>query len=136
MSVQVSFERQCAVVGTTELWSILKEKSEAEGLDAAFLEAVGAVCGRGVTLAKDIIRFFPTFTLHDETHIANVCSWMVRLLGDRKGELSAHEAALLVMAACCHDIGMSVSADQEKALRGNPQSADWKEYFKRHLREE
>ena len=136
MSVQVSFERQCAAVGTTELWSILKEKSEAEGLDAAFLEAVGAVCGRGVTLAKDIIRFFPTFTLHDETHIANVCSWMVRLLGDRKGELSAHEAALLVMAACCHDIGMSVSADQEKALRGNPQSADWKEYFKRHLREE
>ena len=52
-------------------------------------------------LAKDVIRFFPTFTLHDSTHIAGVCRWMVRLLGDWAAELNAQEAALLIVTACC-----------------------------------
>ena len=64
---------------------------------------------RGVTLSRDVIRFFPTFTLHDGTHLAGVCKWMIRLLGDRKAELTAEEAAILLMSACCHDMGMSVS---------------------------
>ena len=94
------------------------------------------VCSHGVTLSKDIIRFFPTFTLHDETHIANVCNWMIRLLGERKTDLSAAEAALLIMSACCHDIGMSVSDDQKKALTTNAETIAWKEYFKNHLQED
>ena len=52
-------------------------------------------------LAKDVIRFFPTFTLHDSTHIAGVCRWMVRLLGDWAAELNAQDAALLMVTACC-----------------------------------
>ena len=60
--------------------------------------AVGEVCAIGLDLSKDIIRFFPNFTLHDETHSANVCRWMWRLLGTRAKKLSVNEAALLLMA--------------------------------------
>lgn len=134
--METAFEQKHVAVGNTELWNILKQKAVEENLPTSFLDAVGKICEHGVTLSKDIIRFFPTFTLHDETHIANVCNWMIRLLGNQKGELSASEAALLVMSACCHDIGMSVSVDQEKALTSNTESIAWKEYFRNHLRED
>ena len=58
--------------------------------------------------------FFPTFTLHDIVHICNVCDWMHQLLEGRGEELTATDAALLVMSAACHDIGMSVSDEQKR----------------------
>ncbi len=131
------------------LWRRLKESAQAEGLGTDFLEGVGAVCHLGLTLSKDINRFFPNFTLHDETHIVNVCRWMVRLLEGPEAEqnpqshpksilnaLGAREAAMLVMAACCHDCGMSV--DSTEALRAgqNPHSQAWTAFFQKHPREE
>ena len=136
MSLETKFEQQFPTIANTELWKLLKEKVEAENLPTTFLEAVGNVCEHGITLSKDIIRFFPNFTLHDEVHIANVCKWMIRLLDERKNELCACEAALLVMAACCHDIGMSVSREQERKLCSNTQTTLWKEYFKQHLKDD
>ena len=89
---------------------------------------------RGVTLSRDVIRFFPTFTLHDGTHLACVCKWMIRLLGDRKAELTAEEAAILLMSACCHDMGMSVSDKQKaelgKELTTGDYTEEWLEYFR------
>lgn len=132
MKAKTGLECQYPEVGETALWQLLKKKMLKENLSFGFLEAVGAVCIEGITLSKDINRFFPTFTLHDETHIVNVCNWMTRLLGEQRNRLSSHEAALLVMAACCHDIGMSVSVDQEEALSANPESLEWKRYFENH----
>ena len=77
-----------------ELWDFFEGQAEHE-----LVTAVKSVCEQGLQLTKDIIRFFPNFTLHDETHSANVCRWMWRLLGDRAGELSVNEAALRLMAA-------------------------------------
>ena len=136
MLQSTEFEKKYPSVGKTELWELLKRKIESEDLPSDFLVSIGKVCDIGVTLSKDIIRFFPTFTLHDETHIMNVCNWMVRLLGNRKNEVSAHNLSLLVMSACCHDIGMSVSNLQAEQLRSNPDSSDWKQYFKQHLKDE
>ena len=65
----------------TRLWNLLEQKVEEERLPLEFMAGVSKVCARGITLAKDIIRFFPTFTLHDIVHICNVCNWMYRLLG-------------------------------------------------------
>ena len=110
-----------------ELWDFFEGQAEHE-----LVTAVKSVCEQGLQLTKDIIRFFPNFTLHDETHSANVCRWMWRLLGDRAGKLSVNEAALLLMAACCHDIGMAVSPAQEAQLRQRTYRG-WDEYFRKDL---
>lgn len=126
------FERNYEQIANTELWQLLVKRSEEQGLGREFVTAVGKVCAIGLDLSKDIIRFFPNFTCHDGSHSAHVCDWMARLLGERTKDLTAHEAALLVMAACCHDIGMSVSDDQRKKLR-NPAFSGWRDYFAAHL---
>ena len=118
----------------TELWNLLERKVEEEKLPLEFMVGVSKVCDCGITLAKDIIRFFPTFTLHDIVHICNVCDWMYRLLEGRTEELTAADTALLVMAAACHDIGMSVSDKQKKEMDTAAQrpSAEWESYFSSH----
>ena len=113
-----------------ELWKLFEQKARAEYGDA-FVTAVEKVCGDALALANDINRFFPKFTLHDEHHSARVCGWMYALLGEHAEELTALEAALLVMAACCHDIGMNVSVDQEKQMQ-NPAYHGWKEHFRQN----
>lgn len=118
----------------TELWNLLERKVEEEKLPPEFMVGVSKVCACGITLAKDIIRFFPTFTLHDIVHICNVCDWMYRLLEGRTEVLTAADAALLVMAAACHDIGMSVSEEQKTEMDTAAQrpSAEWESYFSSH----
>ena len=130
----MDFREKCPEIAGTVLWEILKEKAEQ---DSEFLTAVGGICYQGVTLSKDVIRFFPTFTLHDATHISNVCAWMARLLGEQRRNLTKQESALLLMSACCHDIGMSVSKEQEEAaLNGRTDTLGWANYFKSHRRDE
>lgn len=100
-----------------------------------FISAVRAVCEEGQNLAKSINEFFPNFTLHDVTHIENVCKWMWQLLGDKQRGLSVREAALLVMSACCHDMGMAVSDEQKEDMRSQAIAGDdpgWANFFKRH----
>ncbi len=123
------FENKCKDISCTELWKIFKEKCS----DDEFVIAVGRVCEEGILKSKDIIRFFPKFTLHDITHIKNVCNWMTALLGKRANELAAQDAAMLLMSACCHDIGMSVSAEQEAELKKNTGTEEWKKYFDSNL---
>ena len=113
-----------------ELWKLFEQKAKAEHGEA-FVTAVEEVCGDALALANDINRFFPKFTLHDEHHSARVCGWMYALLGEHAEELTALEAALLVMAACCHDIGMSVGVDQEKQMQ-NPAYHGWAEHFRQN----
>ena len=114
----------------TKLWQLFAGKAA----ETTFFAAVEKICCKGITISKDINRFFPNFTLHDETHIQNVCNWMLQLLGDKKDDLTDKEAALLLMSACCHDIGMAVSETQETTLlndrkvkeylRDNPRTHD------------
>ena len=114
MQKSMSFENNYPEISNSELWKIFTEKA---GDDSAFITAVEEICKHGADLSKSIICFFPTFTLHDTTHIDGVCRWMVRLLGDRKNDLTAEEAAVLLMTACCHDVGMSVSEGYENELK-------------------
>ena len=132
-AVSMEFREKCPEIAGTDLWKSFEKKA---GDDHEFIAAVGEICYDGVLLSKDVIRFFPTFTLHDGTHLAGVCKWMIRLLGDKKDDLTAEEAAMLVMAACCHDIGMSVSDDQRKELEAELATGDyteeWLEYFRKY----
>lgn len=130
--MSTEFENKCKDISCTELWKIFREKCSEE----EFVVAVGKVCEFGIEKSKAIIDFFPNFTLHDITHITNVCNWMTALLGDRANELSAQNAAMLLMSACCHDIGMSVSAEQKKKLEEEYNSkAEQREYVRLHHHE-
>ena len=130
------FENKCKDISCTELWKIFREKCSENNIEDEFVVAVGRVCEEGILKSKDIIRFFPKFTLHDITHIKNVCNWMTALLGDRANELAAQDAAMLLMSACCHDIGMSVSAEQEKKLEEKHASKEeQREYVRLHHHE-
>ena len=121
-------------IQSTDLWKLLLRKAEKEELPSEFVTDVDRICSCGITLAKDIIRFFPTFTLHDNVHICNVCDWMYKLLGNHTEEITAADAALLVMSAACHDIGMSVSEEQKAELTAaaKNRSPEWEHYFSSH----
>ena len=127
------FKEICPELADTELYGQLSKRAEA---DHAFLTSVEKLCYDGVVLSKDVIRFFPTFTLHDGTHIKGVCRWMAQLLGRHLDDLTAEEAAMLLLAACWHDSGMCMKDEQraqfEEELRAEERPEDWKRYFHRH----
>ena len=116
-----------------ELYKIFAKKCTSERM-SDFKTYVKTVCEEGITLSESIIRTFPNFTLHNETHIHNVCDWMVKLLGTSgKKSLTANEAAMLLMSACCHDLGMAVSKKQRENLIQDMTKkylpTSWAEYF-------
>ena len=111
-----------------KLWKILKAKAREEEERCGererentekYLTAVADICQYGVDRAKTIRDTFPFYTLHDEVHICNVMRLMAKLLDDRISSLTRDEAALLMMAACCHDIGMSYTEGEKKELLNN-----------------
>lgn len=107
-----------------KLWDFLKKKAREEDenvrkerqIENEFLTEVRKICEYGVERAKTIRDTFPMFTLHDETHICNVMQLMADLLGDDAEKLTRDETAMLIMSACCHDIGMSYSEKEKQAL--------------------
>lgn len=115
----------------TELWSLFTSKAEASGHS---VEKLKDFCTDAETLSKKIIGSFPYYTLHDNTHTAGVCKWMYLLLGDKAKLISMEEAALLLMAACCHDLGMLIGENEETELIAQAKSnyGDWDKYFERH----
>ncbi len=116
-------------MGVTEeaLWKVLEQKAEEEDEHSAsgqkiaheYLAGIKAVCTFGVDRSKMIRDQFPMYTLHDEVHICNVLRIMANLLGDQTGSLSRDEAAMLILAACCHDVGMSCSEEEKAELIDN-----------------
>jgi hypothetical protein len=119
----------------SKLW----EKFNNATKETAFINEVEKFCQEGEDISKLIIKFFPTFTWHDSTHIENVCNWMFDLLGDKITSLSAENIALLLMAACWHDSGMSVNDSEKEKLNSeleanktNPSDSKWCNYFKKH----
>ncbi len=118
----------------SELWKLFETRTKS---DTQFKDAVKKLCDTGETLSATISRFFPTFTRHDYKHIEGVCKWMMQLLGDQAEKLTAAEAALLLLAACWHDSGLSVDEKEEEILRKQMQnlSPDWQDFFAKHFEE-
>ena len=107
-----------------KLWDILKQKIEEDDAKLQedvkcgneYLAAVKKICEYGVDRAKTIRDTFPMFTLHDERHICNVIRLMEHLLGEKIEQLSRDETAMLMMSACCHDIGMSYKEEEKEEI--------------------
>jgi len=98
-------------VYTTKLWKLMKEKAGPDD-ESGFVAAVKKLCGDAVELANTIRDVFPLYTLHNEKHMCNVIRLMQELLGNGLENLTRDEAAMLLLAACCHDLGMSCNWEQ------------------------
>ena len=120
-----------------KLWRLMEfkayEQDEGEAekrkIANAFIEGVKKICNYAIIRSKLIVITFPFYTLHDETHICNILNLMALLLGNRINDLSRDEAAMLILAACCHDIGMSYSDDEKQYILSD------KERLNRYLEE-
>lgn len=99
----------------TKLWKLMKEKAGPDD-ESGFVAAVKKLCGDAVELSKTIRDVFPLYTLHDEVHICGVIGWMEKLLDTQIKNLTRDEAAMLLLAACCHDLGMSCSNEEQAKL--------------------
>lgn len=89
------------------------KKLENECKNHSELGNIKNMCDSAVDLVRTIRDTFPDYTLHDEKHICNVINWMEQLLDDSGIKmLSNGECAMLILAACYHDIGMCYTEEQ------------------------
>lgn len=120
------------------LWKILEQKAREEDnklqpdqrISDEYLSGIKAICDFGVDRAKTIRDTFPMYTLHDETHICNVLRIMAQILGDHTDKLTRDEAAMLILAACCHDVGMSYSVQEKQEVLEDKDRLD--QYLEQH----
>ncbi|WP_169523981.1 HD domain-containing protein [Amycolatopsis balhimycina] len=107
-----------------ELWDILRGGGDAQ-LTADVEYLVDYAAGK-LILARDT---FPDYTLHDRRHADNVIGLMEKLLGPDIESVTLLEAAMLILAAYFHDIGMVYSREEVRELL---EEQDFKDYLDEH----
>jgi hypothetical protein len=81
-------------------------------------------------LLDRIVETFPTYTLHNSIHAGNVARLMGEILGDSGlKKINALEAAMLLLSAYFHDVGMLFHAKDLKTLSNDP---EWKDFINRN----
>ena len=100
---------------TLKLWKVLDQKG-----DDAQRKLVKSLANDAGAILDRVIETFPTYTLHNSTHAWNVAELMAELLGPRLQDLSALEAAMLILSAYWHDTGMVFNESERTALESEP----------------
>jgi hypothetical protein len=93
------------------LWEVLRADSDAQNI--ANVEWLVHYAEGKLLLIRDT---FPDYTRHDRQHAVNVIALVEKLLGPGIAELKPLEAAMLILAAYFHDIGMVYRPDELAAL--------------------
>jgi hypothetical protein len=96
------------------------EKHKKDGA-ARLATAVVATVHDAEAISAHVVRFFPQYTLHSETHLWNVLGWMEELAEPAIEQLGPLDCALAIQAAFIHDLGMVPSDDEYRDL-GNPET--------------
>ena len=109
-----------------DLWQVL----QANGTDAQ-RQMVRSLVEHAAPVLDRIVETLPTYTLHQSTHSKNIVRLITKLLGDRIAELSSLEAALLIISAFWHDIGMYFGDQERKNLICE---ARWREFLENNPR--
>ncbi|TCO52904.1 HD domain-containing protein [Actinocrispum wychmicini] len=81
---------------------------------------VKTLVGHVRPLLGRIVETFPTYTLHDESHAINVVDRMGDLLGSELDKVRPLEAAMLILSAYYHDVGMVFDEKELETLRWEP----------------
>jgi hypothetical protein len=97
----------------TPLWQAFRHKA---GDKLRQIVMVGELAERTANRLDLVRDTFPTYTLHNRTHARNVICRMGDLLGPAIERLSSLEAAVLILSAYCHDVGMVFEPDEREAL--------------------
>lgn len=83
---------------------------------------------------KRVIKFFPEYDLHDESHINKVEENIAKLIGEKRmKELCGYELFLLSAGSLLHDVGMTPTDWEENLLRiteGTENLYEWEESIK------
>lgn len=108
-------------IESLSLWGVL----EAKGTDEQ-RAVVRKLAEDASALLDRVIETFPTYTLHNSTHARNVAIKMAELLGPKMEELTALEAAMLILSAFWHDIGMVFTESERANLESEPY---WREFL-------
>lgn len=117
----------------TKLWQVFEEKVNKELTtpdNQKYIVQVGEICTYGIDRARTINLTFPMYTMHDWIHIKNVLDIMCKLLGNKLNNITCDEAAVLLIAGCCHDVGMSYDKKEKDELIED--SALIEEYLNKH----
>jgi hypothetical protein len=105
-----------AKVDELPLWKVFKAKAP---------EKLRILVSDRAKDAKEVLNLvystFPTYTLHNSTHSANVVRLMGKLLGAGVNQVRPLEAALLILSAYFHDIGMVFTEDERARLSKQPE---------------
>lgn len=94
---------------------------------------------------SSVPKLFSNYTLHDINHCVRVIEYMNEFVKPNISEYSDLQLALIVYAGLLHDLGMTVSDDEEKSLYkkfedsipnfNNYSCEEKKEFLKNHIRE-
>lgn len=104
------------------LWQVLKDGGGARNI-ANVEELVEYAAGKLILVRET----FPDYTMHDKQHSENVLGLMEELLGADIVKVTPLEAAMLILAAYFHDIGMVYHPDELAALIEEPDFKDFLE---------
>ena len=94
-----------------KLWQILESGGGAQNI-ANVHKLVDYAAGKLILVRET----FPDYTMHDRQHAENVIAMVEQLLGPDIGKVAPLEAAMLILAAYYHDIGMVYHPDELAAL--------------------
>lgn len=108
----------------TELWKAFESKANHKQISM-----VQDLTGRAADRLELVRDTFPTYTLHNHVHALNVVRLMGELLGPDVEKVSALEAAILIMSAYCHDIGMVFDDEERHNISKEP---DFPRFLKDH----
>ena len=95
----------------------LASKSDSTSL-SNLVSATKRLLESAEAISKQVVRYLPQFTLHDDVHLWNVLSFMEELAGGQEGirQLGAGDCAMAIWAAFIHDLGMVPEAKELAGL--------------------
>lgn len=100
----------------TKLWKHFYQKAVSESLFKE-IDMVKTCVISAVSYTSKFSDTFPTYTLHNSQHSFNVVRLMGEILGPYLSKLTSLEAALLLLTAYYHDIGMVYSEEDKKNVK-------------------
>jgi hypothetical protein len=103
------------------LWKVLKEDKHRN--------TVRELVEYAAPLLDHFVETFPTYTLHNSRHAVNVARIMADLLGAGVKNLEPLEAAMLILSAYFHDIGMVFKPEELESLT---LEKEWKEFLNKY----
>lgn len=99
------------VYKTTEIWKCFLNKA-----DDRKRILIGELVDNAHSLMDRCYETFPTYTLHNGQHPLNILNLYARLLGEKVQDLTDLEAAILILSAFYHDIGMVVQPSEKEDI--------------------